>query len=265
MLRAVLFDMDDTLIDWSTRERDWMTHTQACLRPIHEHLTASEHSVPALELMAQTYGEQARALWDTVCGPEWRCPKHIDILGNTLRALQMNVDEMNLPELQRMYGWEVMPGVKVFQDTIEVLSTLRAQSIRIGLITNTDLPMWIRDGELKSLELLDFIEVRLTAGDVGHLKPHPAPFRRALDLLGVTPDEAIFVGDRLHDDVAGAHAAGMRAVWVRRQTTLWPDVSNGHRPPKPNATINQLRDLLDTLDLWFPGWRTVHDDQSRSV
>jgi putative hydrolase of the HAD superfamily len=148
---------------------------------------------------------------------------------------------------------------------MEVVTTLRDQGIKMGLITNADLPMWMRDIELEKLGLLGFIEVRLTAGDVGHLKPHPQPFRRALDLMGVTPDESVFVGDRIQDDVAGAQGIGMRAVWVRRNVTLWPDVSNGRPVSKPNATITQLRELLATLDLWFPGWRKVHDVESRAV
>jgi FMN phosphatase YigB (HAD superfamily) len=59
----------------------------------------------------------------------------------------------------------------------------------------------------------------------------------------------VFVGDQMHDDVAGAQTAGMRAVWIQRGS----DFSDGSC--KPNATITSMRDLLDTLDLWFPGWR----------
>ncbi len=265
MLRAVLFDLDDTLLDWSARETDWVTYTRGCLRPVYDYLVAEGHAVPGLDQMTRTYGEQARHVWDTVCEPHWICPRHIDILRNTLQALNVAVEKLDLEKLQRLYRISLAPGVKVYQDVDEVLVTLRNQGIKIGLITNSELPMWMRDVELGKLGILDFIEVRLTAGDVGHLKPHSEPFRRALDLLGTTPDEAVFVGDRVQDDVAGAQSIGMRAVWVRRGTSIWPDISNGHKPARPNATISQLRELLATLDLWFPGWRRLHDAQSRAV
>jgi FMN phosphatase YigB (HAD superfamily) len=158
-----------------------------------------------------------------------------------------------------------MPGVRVFQDTLGVLHALRAEGLQIGLLTNSDLPMWMRDGELRDLGLLDSIDVRLTAGDVGRLKPHFAPFRAVLDGLGVTPDEAVFVGDRLQDDVAGAQATGMRAVWVRRASSMWVTQSDSFGGPRPNATIDRLAQLLTTLDRWFPGWRKTNETQSNSV
>jgi FMN phosphatase YigB (HAD superfamily) len=48
--------------------------------------------------------------------------------------------------------------------------------------------------------------------DVGHAKPHPAPFRAACDLLGVAPHEIIHIGDNERTDVAGALDAGLRAI-----------------------------------------------------
>ncbi len=265
MLRAVIFDLDDTLIDWSGRQGDWLTHIKSCLRPIYEYLCGEGRSIPSLDELAQAYLKQAHQQWEAVCPPDWVSPHQRDILGKTLESLQLDPGSLDVDELQRLYGWTLIPGVRLFQDTTHVLTTLRAQGIKIGLITNADLPMWMRDTELKILGVLEYIDVRLTASDVGHLKPHPAPFREALNRLGVTPDEAIFVGDRLQDDVAGAQTAGMRAVWVRRASSPWPSVSEGTDSLKPNATINHLRELISTLDLWFPGWRSNEATQSNPV
>ncbi|HEX5435565.1 MAG TPA: HAD family hydrolase [Gemmatimonadaceae bacterium] len=54
--------------------------------------------------------------------------------------------------------------------------------------------------------------VRTYSMDVGHAKPHPAPFRATIDALGVQPGEVLHVGDNERTDVQGALAAGMRAV-----------------------------------------------------
>jgi len=53
----------------------------------------------------------------------------------------------------------------------------------------------------------------VTAGGV-HPKPHPAPFRRALDAVDATPERSVYVGDSLEADVAGANDRGMTSVWV---------------------------------------------------
>jgi putative hydrolase of the HAD superfamily len=62
------------------------------------------------------------------------------------------------------------------------------------------------------------IDFAVFSSEVGKRKPHPAIFERALDALGVAPGEAMFVGDRLYEDVRGANEVGMtsvQAVWFR--------------------------------------------------
>lgn len=265
MLRAVLFDMDDTLIDWSKREDDWMASSRECWRPIYEHLSSSGRTMPELDVITQTFADNIRAAWERVAPPDWICPRQIDVLHETLTAVNLQMQRSEVEKLQRLYGWKGAPGVCLFDDTLEVLKALRAAGLRIGLVTNADMPMWMRDVELQKFAILEHIEVRLTAGDVGHLKPHPAPFREAMKRLSVLPDEAVFVGDRLQDDVIGARTAGMRAVWIRRQHSTWVEPQSGSAGLKPNATIQHLRELLTTFDLWYPGWRTAHEAENIEV
>jgi 2-haloalkanoic acid dehalogenase type II len=249
MLRAVLFDMDDTLIDWSTRKGNWVDLTQQHLTPIHEYLQKAGHKVPDLTIVAEVYSQQSRYAWESITPPEWNCPRLVEILRATLKTLNLETDKLDMENIQRLYAWGPIPGVRPFDGTIEVLRTLREGGLKTGLITNASMPMWMRDTELKAMGLLELLDERLTAGDVGKFKPHARPFQEALKRLHIAADEAVFVGDQMHDDVAGAQAVGMRAVWIRRGA----DISNGSC--KPNATIVSIRELLDTLDLWFPGWR----------
>jgi putative hydrolase of the HAD superfamily len=64
-------------------------------------------------------------------------------------------------------------------------------------------------------ERLDFA---VFSSEVGVRKPHPQIFERALEALGVEPENALFVGDRLYEDVRGAGELGMttvQALWFR--------------------------------------------------
>jgi putative hydrolase of the HAD superfamily len=75
-------------------------------------------------------------------------------------------------------------------------------------------------------------------------KLHPQIFRTALEALRVAPQEAIFVGDRMAQDVAGAKRVGMHGVWKMR-----PDRKRlSHLIP--DAQIVYRREFLDLLDLW---------------
>jgi len=254
MLRAVIFDMDDTLLDWSKREGNWLELNQQHLKPIHAYLVGAGHTIPDLAGMAEAYANQSRIAWEAINQREWDCPRQEDILRETLRALHVEPESVDIEQVQRLFAWRLIPGVQPFDDSAEVLKALREAGVKTGLVTNAAMPMWMRDAELQETGLLEYLDVRLTAGDVGKLKPHPEPFRVAMQRLGVTPSEAVFVGDRVQDDVAGAQLAGMRAVWVRRQSA---EPFGGAF--KPNATIDTLRELFKVLDLWYPGWRKNHN------
>jgi HAD superfamily hydrolase (TIGR01549 family) len=250
MLRAVIFDMDDTLLDWSQREGNWQELNQLHLGPIHAYLCETGHTMPDLPGLAEAYADQSRLAWETINLHDWDCPRQKDILRETLRVVKVEVEHVDMERVQHLFNWGLIPGVRAFDDSLEVLKVIQAAGIKTGLITNAALPMWMRDAELQAVGLLDHLDVRLTAGDVGKLKPHPQPFRVAMQRLGVAPSEAVFVGDRVQDDVAGAQLAGMRAIWVRRESSAFV---NGNF--KPNATVGALRELVKVLDLWYPGWR----------
>ena len=63
---------------------------------------------------------------------------------------------------------------------------------------------------------MDLLDGAVSSATVGAAKPSPAVFLAALELAGCQPGEAVHVGDSMANDVAGAHAAGIRAVLVDR-------------------------------------------------
>lgn len=249
-LSAVLFDMDDTLINWSGLTEDWSQVRRRHLKPVVDKLLEQGHTLLGLEQFVEAYAASSDEAWSASAEPDWIAPQQLKVLDNALRQLGIELDEEEVRELQQVYAWGVLPGVQPFPDAVDVLKTLREAGIRTGLVTNTSSPMWMRDRELEHYGLLDYLDVRITAGDVGHLKPHRRAFEFVLDELGIEPESAVFVGDRLHDDVQGAKAVGMRAVWVKR-----PRSAQHVNGVKPDATIEKLSELLGWLDRWFPGWR----------
>lgn len=252
-LRAVLFDLDNTLIDWSNHSVDWHELRCSHLRPVLDRLAEAGHEVPPVEEVAEIYVSCNEEAWAASREPDWVAPRQLAVLGQTLRLVGIEIDEAELLDLQRLYAWSVIPGVEPYPDAISVLETLRAHGVRTGLVTNASSPMWMRDRELEHYGLLEYLDVRITAGDAGHLKPHPRAFQWVLGELGIRPEEAVMVGDQLHDDIGGAQRVGMRGVWIQRYEGDQYRESDG---VKPDATIRQLSELLPCLDEWFPGWRS---------
>lgn len=94
---------------------------------------------------------------------------------------------------------------------------------------------------LERAGLTPFLEVVVISEAFGWRKPAPAIFHEALRLLDVLPSAALFVGDTLDEDIRGAMAAGLRAVWINRSGTVAPpDVC-------PTAIINDVLEIETVL------------------
>ena len=120
----------------------------------------------------------------------------------------------------------------------EVIDALRAVELPICLVSNAD-----DDDLLAAMEHSGprFDEV-VTSQQVRCYKPEPDIFRHALARTGWRADRVLHAGDSLHSDVAGARAAGVRAVWVRRQRRI-SDVPRG----EPDYTVGDLCELAALL------------------
>lgn len=137
-----------------------------------------------------------------------------------------------------------MPYVVHRSDAVAALRALRDRGIRVGLLSNTLWPASFHDELLARDGLAEFIDVRHYTSEQSWMKPHPEAFAGVLRDLGVDePGLAVFVGDRMYDDVYGAKRAGLRAIhFVNDQLPAY-DV-------EPDARVDSLTGLLEVVDGW---------------
>lgn len=105
-------------------------------------------------------------------------------------------------------AWEPYP------DAVPALQRLRFGGLTVGLITNYDTRVYPVLDAVGLAPLLDSVSIPAL---VGAAKPEPAIFLRALDAHALEPQRAMFIGDELADDYAGAEAVGMLAVLLDRE------------------------------------------------
>jgi putative hydrolase of the HAD superfamily len=252
MLKAVLFDLDDTLIDWHGFSEDWPTFERMYLRRVFDYLSGSPQPLSDFEAFAMEFRQRTRAAWDSGRG-SLIAPHLGTILLEAAGAAGAPPGVLDAKALLDAYEWTAVPGTVVFPDVVDALVLLKDNGVKIGIVTNAFQPMWLRDIEIQAHGLLDhFPDCRISAADVGYLKPHPAIFQAALDRLNITPDEAVFVGDNPIADIAGAQGAGMRGVL--RITSPTPPMLSGLIVP--DGAVNTLAELPPILDQWYPGWRS---------
>jgi putative hydrolase of the HAD superfamily len=124
-----------------------------------------------------------------------------------------------------------------YEDTLPALEALKAQGYRLGLVSNLwPFPVRVL---FEELGLGAYFEHMIYSYEVGHAKPEPEIFEKALELFGVQPEEVLMVGDNPVNDVQGAMAVGMQAALIDR--------SGEENVVVPGALV--LRSLLDLCQL----------------
>jgi putative hydrolase of the HAD superfamily len=244
--------MDDTLIDWSGRTVDWIDYRRTHLQSVFDFVCAEVHPLAdsKLDPFVEAAVQHIERGW-TESAVSLISPNIGTSIALALRDVGVPPEKINRERVLRAYEWGPVTGVTVFPDALEVLPILRQHGIQITIITNSSQPMWMRDIELEAFGLLKWIDgPRISAADVGYLKPHPAIFGAALDSLRIGADETVMVGDNPRADVQGGQGVGIKSIL--RQLA---DGSNQYHSATPDATIDTLHDLLPILDVWFPDWR----------
>lgn len=240
-IKAVLFDMDDTLIDWSGVAVDVTAVETHHLQNVHTHLATLGYSLPSFPEFLTQFRQTMIAAW-TEAKKSWAGVSFTQVLQALFTNCGLKTEQIDMERVLHAYNWSVLPGVTPFDDTLSVLAQLKNDGYKIGLITNAMQPMWMRDIELRAYGILDYLDARLTSGDVGFMKPHPFIYWRALELLEAQPEESIFVGDRPANDIAGANDAGLTSVLMAP-----PHLNRELNGVRPNFTIATLSELLPIL------------------
>ena len=256
MLKAIIFDIDETLIDWQGATEDWEAYDRKHLGFVFDYVEQNVHPLNSLEQFIADARDLYMEVWNSSKG-SLAAPHLGDLMVELLARQGVQRENINAKDVLTAYRAEPFAGVVPFPEVKQELANLQRAGLRLGLATNAMQPMSMRDLELKSMGLLKYFEggCRLSAADVGFLKPHPMIFETVLLCLGVNAGEAVFVGDSLAADIVGAQQVGMKAILRERLGGPLFVYDNGGVQVVPDGRITSLTEIYPLLDAWFPEWK----------
>jgi putative hydrolase of the HAD superfamily len=130
-----------------------------------------------------------------------------------------------------------------------LFESLRREGIRIGILSNTVWPTAWHEEIFARDQIDHLIDGAVYTSAIEWTKPAPQAFHAAMSAVGATdPGSCVFVGDRLFDDIYGAHGAGMKAVHLPHSDI--PAEQVGHTLGRPDAVITRLSQLSDVIAPW---------------
>lgn len=207
MLQAVLFDWGDTLMEFA--------YAPELVAAGHRAGLAAIGSEGKPELTEHFREEYEPLFWAPGIIEEIEYPQ---LVRRLLGDFGITVDEADLDRFLEAEheAWE--PARRLSAHTHPLLEALRERGLRLALVSNAFDPGRLLHRDLERMGIEERLDFSVFSSEVGVRKPHPAIFERALEALGVAPEDALFVGDRLFEDVRGAAEVGMttvQALWYR--------------------------------------------------
>ena len=209
--KAVLFDWAYTLVDLVNEE------DRTALRRVYDHLEEREFVLPGFQQWYDTYHRLFFGMIE-VSRPTHREARFDHVLNFLLIQSNIHLNgKVRFEDLLKLYYDEIYSHRKVYPEMIETLVALQKAGIRMGVVSNTTNPGFMKDYEQSLLKLDPYFEFSIYSSEVPYRKPHPSIFQLALARLNLDPAEVLFVGDNLNADVAGAQSVGMPTAWLNRE------------------------------------------------
>ncbi|MGC5344479.1 HAD family hydrolase [Streptomyces sp. DT24] len=225
VIRAVLWDVDDTLFDY----------TSAAATGLSRHIEA--------EGLPDGYGsvQEAAAAWEMITRRQWErfAARETDWLGQRRdRARDFLGRPLTDDEADDWFARHVghfESAWALFPDAVPVLDAL-ADGFRHAVLSNSSLHH--QERKLSVLGVRDRFETVLCAAELGLSKPEAGAFHAACEALALDPHEVVYVGNEPDIDAGGAVAAGLTGIWLDRGRL-------GGRPELARITgLDQLPGLL---------------------
>ncbi len=226
-MKALIFDLDDTL--WP-------------IAPVIMAAEAKLHEWMAQETPAvvERYSiEDLRLRRQALVATDARFSYDLWALRHTLLAQvfgELGVDVNKVDHAMHVFACE-RSRVTMFSDVLPALNQLRERFV-LASISNGF-------ADLQAIGLDQHFSVSLAAHQFGCAKPDSRIFLAMLTHLKLEPEECMYVGDDLRNDVQGAQQVGMRAAWVNRQGIVLENTP--HVGIKPDLEVRDLRELIDAL------------------
>ncbi|WP_030018358.1 HAD family hydrolase [Streptomyces monomycini] len=205
-IEAVLWDVDDTLFDYTGSDRvGALRHIEA--EGLLGRYADAECALGRWrECMEVAFG---RFLAGEVGFLEHRRERARAFLGTVLSDDEADAWFGRYVALYEA-AWALFP------DSVQALTDV-APLARQGVLSNSSVAN--QDRKLRALGIREHFEVVLCADELGHAKPAAGAFLAACDALGLAPERVVYVGDKLDVDAIGARDAGLGAIWVDRAGT----------------------------------------------
>ena len=235
--RAVLLDLDDTILDDSSLVHE--SWREACAG--HADRLAPLDTVSVVDEIRK----MSKWFWDD---PDRHREGRLQLDAARREVVRLALTKLGVEDddlarrIGDAYGHRRDVGMEPLPDAIDTVRWLRDSGRRLALLTNGAGEAQRR--KIVRFALTDLFDAILVEGEVGFGKPDERVYERALSVLDVKPSDAWMVGDNLEWDVAAPQRLGLAGIWIDARGRGLPQHSSV-RPDHIIRSLSELRSLIE--------------------
>lgn len=200
MIRAIVFDLDNTLVDFMKMKKRSIEEAIPAMIDAGLPITYKECD----NFISEIYKEQ---------GIEYQRVFDM-LLQRVLQHVDYKILSAGIIAYRRAREAALIPYPHVYS----TLNKLLKSGIKLGILSDAPTKeAWLRLAQLNFIHTFDAV---VTFNDTGERKPHPAPFKAILNKLNVKPEETLMIGDWAERDILGAKNAGMKTAFAKYGDTF---------------------------------------------
>jgi HAD superfamily hydrolase (TIGR01549 family) len=167
----------------------------------------------------------------------------VDLTGKTLKEFGIDITD-GLPEkFIAAYYRPIREQITLVPYAREILSKIKSAGMKIGLVSNTIFPADYHRFEMREFGLYEYFDFALFSSEEKIRKPGKEIFFRAIKLAETDPQDSVFIGDRLAEDVGGPQSIGIKAI------LKYYDGRDYSADIKPFETVRDLRELEKIISI----------------
>jgi L-ribulose-5-phosphate 4-epimerase len=237
MIKAILFDLDDTLYDYSR------AHTfaiKAAFRELQKYMTITHAHFLKLYKLAR---EEIHKELSGTASAHNRVLYFQRLIEKTENTVKPDI----VLNLYNTYWDTLLENMKLSPGVIEVFDYCQAHDIKIAIVS--DLTTKIQLRKLQKLGISDYVDVLVTSEEAGSEKPHAIMFLLTLNKLRVSPEEALMVGDNTVADIEGANFVGLGTVLLKKGVLARMPKEDYKKPQYSIKKIKELIGIVDKLNV----------------
>jgi putative hydrolase of the HAD superfamily len=218
MIKAAVFDLDNTLVDFMAMKRQAIEAAASAMIDAGLQLPTAE-VISRIDAIYKERGIEFQNVFD-------------QLLYDVFKKVDYKILSSGIIAYRRAREAALVPYPHVNM----VLTELLRRGLKLGVVSDAPArEAWLR---LCSLNLHHIFDAVVTFDDTGERKPHPGPFLKVLHDLGVHPQDSLMIGDWAERDIVGAAKLGMKTVFARYGDTF------GTEHPNADYEIADVRELL---------------------